>query len=460
MGLLLHQTFVPDELPSCDVQQFMVACTCEMFSTNVRLIACYFPQVGHDLVDPTLFYQALEEVEVQLNEHDHCILLGDYNSWLGCSVIPGLPIGPFNLEKQNSRGVEVNHWLAARGLVVSSTFFPHAILETRCSSKSVSSLDYIATTSLVHSFFCAADVLPVASRSDHLLVRLQAKECCQHRRSRSRGKKKLDWGNPINIDLARQLLPTTVPSTLRSWRDALVEVSEEVSNRVVSVGSVAWKAWDTYARELRLKRNRAKGNERVRLSKMLYGYLRQRKVDQQLKLCKGRSLFALSKGRAIFQSVLVDANGGSALSPNEALGVFEKHLGSKVNAIPVSRWKSPFPIVNPSAVDGMFSGVAGMEPKTMRAKIGKGRGIDGIDPNIARVLPDEWLLCLPELIVQSYAQNDIVGTDLTLQRMRPIPKSRKRRLTVQEFRGVAVSGFPRMMMTMVLLHSLGQYLTH
>eukprot|EP00971_Amphidinium_carterae_P323786 6434867-Amphidinium_carterae.1 len=142
------------------------------------------------------------------------------------------------------------------------------------------------------------------------------------------------------------------------------------------------------------------------------------------------------------------------------MAVFETHLGSKVNAIPVHQWHSPFPIVTPSAVDGMFSGVASLEPKTMRAKLGRGMGIDGIDPRIAHVLPDTWLSCLPGLIENSYAQNHVVATDLTLQRLRPIPKMRKRRLTVKDFRGIAVSGFPRMMMTMVLLHSLGQYLTH
>eukprot|EP00971_Amphidinium_carterae_P326643 6457561-Amphidinium_carterae.1 len=262
MALLLHRSFVPAELPSCDIEQFMVACTCEIFSTNVRLIACYLPHSGHDLVHPSLFHQALEEAEGQLNENDHCILLGDYNSWLGCSLVPGLPIGPHNLEKQNFRGVELNHWLALHGLVVSSTFFPHSILETRCSSNSVSSLDYIATTPLVHSFFCACDVVPVASRSDHLLVRLQAKECRHHRRSRLRGKKRLDWSNPDNIERLNQLLPTSPPGTLSSWRDVLVDVSQAVAQAEVSVDRAPWRAWDTFARELRHRRSGAKGNER------------------------------------------------------------------------------------------------------------------------------------------------------------------------------------------------------
>eukprot|EP00971_Amphidinium_carterae_P065847 1304840-Amphidinium_carterae.3 len=75
-----------------------------------------------------------------------------------------------------------------------------------------------------------------------------------------------------------------------------------------SVNRVAWKEWDTFARALRHRRNGAKGNGRVKLSivsKRLYGYLRQKKVGQQLKQCEGASLFMLSKGQPTFQSLLI-----------------------------------------------------------------------------------------------------------------------------------------------------------
>eukprot|EP00971_Amphidinium_carterae_P165222 3275083-Amphidinium_carterae.1 len=77
------------------------------------------------------------------------VLAGDYNSWLG--VQAGDTVGSFNLTKRNNRGIDMIHFLAARGMKVTTTILPHAILETRVGGDGTkSAIDYITTTSAIH----------------------------------------------------------------------------------------------------------------------------------------------------------------------------------------------------------------------------------------------------------------------------------------------------------------------
>eukprot|EP00971_Amphidinium_carterae_P137625 2727636-Amphidinium_carterae.1 len=86
-------------------------------------------------------------------------------------------------------------------------------------------------------------------------------------------------------------------------------------------------------------------------------------------------------------------------------------------------------------------------------------GIDKMRPHVIKRLPEDWLTSIPTCFANSFQENDIAGADWNSQKLVPIPKLNKAKLTVKYFRGIAVSNVARSLCTTAMLVAIAQDIT-
>eukprot|EP00971_Amphidinium_carterae_P289367 5745253-Amphidinium_carterae.2 len=267
LGLVLHGDFAPSSLPDFVANDTSVITDIQIRGLTVTVAAIHFQPSGYDSVDPEAIYRAQSFITEHVGAKQHRLVMGDMNAWLGRSALPGMCLGKHNLCKTNPRGHESLAWIENMQLIVSSTHFPHAILATRCGYRNEeSSIDYICSSPRVHALVQGCDVLPIASKSDHYLVRLQLKADSPARRKR--GRRKLGhWENSDFCKLFQSALPNEVPCQMQEWQQAVVLAIDEAKNRFTQRVSRK-RMWDERAKDLWERRKGAVGNERRELSKL------------------------------------------------------------------------------------------------------------------------------------------------------------------------------------------------
>eukprot|EP00971_Amphidinium_carterae_P034336 675855-Amphidinium_carterae.1 len=137
MCFLMHKSFAKKPTMDYSIKKYSIAVTgqltASLFGINTRLVAVYIQPVGHDRLEQNMFLGALSDIEQEITDYPHNLLFGDWNAWLGRTPFRGGRgghIGPYNLEKVNDRGNELGQWVAANGMVVTSTIMEHATLFT------------------------------------------------------------------------------------------------------------------------------------------------------------------------------------------------------------------------------------------------------------------------------------------------------------------------------------------
>eukprot|EP00971_Amphidinium_carterae_P343834 6483849-Amphidinium_carterae.1 len=246
---------------------------------------------------------------------------------------------------------------------------------------------------------------------------------------------------------------------MSAWYEAILVAHERTLQTASDTSSMGLPLWDRTARQIRRERNGAVGVERLTLSKKLYKHLKKIKVERGLnEMAKGGNIFKLFTGRQKPVSTVVDAT-GLILSKDDIIKKLETHLGKKVLAVPSSSWVCP--LTTPSIDTPLQSYLPrGFAFSRLRETIGKGVGLDGMVPDVLKVVPDSWLEQLPMLLDGDYTSHLLPASSYMQQRMLPLPKVQKPKVTIEQFGGIVVSGITRSMTTSMLLASLAQYLTH
>eukprot|EP00971_Amphidinium_carterae_P294335 5844248-Amphidinium_carterae.1 len=268
-GLLLNSDYAPISLPDFVVHQYSVVTTIMLGHFPVRFAAVYWPTSGMDQIVPGAYGLAQQHVLECLAGYQHRIIVGDYNCWLGSSKIEGVALGPYNLDKVNDRGQETLALLQSVGMRVTSTKLRHTLLATRGGWRGeASSIDYVACSRAIHELFCQCDVFPVASKSDHYMVRVQLKQ--HFPRQLRRGSKKEHWWE--NDDFRRVFLsslPSDVPETLDGWQSEVSKAMGFARSIAQPLVRPSCSRWDARAWELRDAGNSSQGRERQLFSKLM-----------------------------------------------------------------------------------------------------------------------------------------------------------------------------------------------
>eukprot|EP00971_Amphidinium_carterae_P054551 1074765-Amphidinium_carterae.1 len=459
-GLVLHSSFAPRSPPCFEIGAGSVATTIQIGGMAIRVCACYLPCSGVDRQDPEKFAGCLRDLEKQLLPFSNRLLLGDLNGWLGRSLGDSLTLGAYNLPKTNNRGTELLAWIASLGLKVSSTFMPHHILETRHSFKGndVSSIDYICATSKVHNLFVNCEVFPVPARSDHLFVRMQLKQVVKHRFRGQRQSK--PWDHPEFVGAFTSALPIQPATSMQEWQQAVLQATAVATAALPRGKSNRKNGWDEKALELWSKRHDTVGVDRIALSKQLYAHLKKKKAMQKLQECADnkRGLFGVFSKPPSKKVLLVDDD-NKRLPQEEAIHTLENTLGAKIAATKDRDWVHNIFIHEGWDFKNLFTNSTLPSVKEYRARIGRGSGLDHMHPMIIKHLPDNWLTCIPNCLQTSLLVGDVATASWNSQRMKPLPKLNKARLTAKSFRGIAISNVVRGLSTIVFLKALADYIT-
>eukprot|EP00971_Amphidinium_carterae_P242519 4815437-Amphidinium_carterae.1 len=119
------------------------------------------------------------------------------------------------------------------------------------------------------------DVIPIASKSDHLLVRLQMKQFLP---SCSRTRRKVTRVTREDSSFAacfRSHLPLDPPSSLSDWQSQVLDVERAAKEQFQGAKKV-FNHWDEKAKRLKGQRDEATGMQRRKLAKELYLYLKRK----------------------------------------------------------------------------------------------------------------------------------------------------------------------------------------
>eukprot|EP00971_Amphidinium_carterae_P344172 6484393-Amphidinium_carterae.1 len=155
-------------------------------------------------------------------------------------------------------------WMHSNSFKATSTLLQHSIHFTRIGwNGSLSSVDYILCGTGLHHRFAACDVAYIASKSDHLAVRLQIKEVQPMKRKKRRGLF-VDWSSSLAQSTLAGFLPVSVPTTLTTWHDAISHAADCTAKLLPRVKRKP--PLDDTAIHLKAMRDNAKGVKRREFS--------------------------------------------------------------------------------------------------------------------------------------------------------------------------------------------------
>eukprot|EP00971_Amphidinium_carterae_P161286 3198127-Amphidinium_carterae.1 len=453
--LALHKNFAPTGHIPWKVTDTSVAATCFIGTLPVKFVGTYFPNSGYDRDRPEMFFHAINNLEVELDS-EHVLLLGDFNAWLGNGFHDDEVVGPYNLVQTNARGVELASWLCHHRLLVSSTFFNHLQLCTRVGwDGSQSAIDYIIATPAVHKLFAHSDIMPIASKSDHFAVRLQAKTSFPKMAKKRTGKRvRVNWDSIEAKVSLNEFLPSDPPSSLQEWHDHISRAAENVASNTPTPHRKPLV--DSTAHRIRELRNNSHGVLRRELSKTLYAHLKRSRTMRLVADITSRSTSLLfprfRRVRAQRKVTILDTN-GVVIDDRDVLCRMEEQLAGKINAVPVQCWPSRSGI---GRIDAKT--LPWPSPSSFRSITGKSIGLTGPSTRVVKALPDKWLQGLPVCMCNDAAIGSLADASYNVQKLIPLPKINKAKVAINQFRGIAVSGFTRSLYTFGILQLLKSWL--
>eukprot|EP00971_Amphidinium_carterae_P313620 6233337-Amphidinium_carterae.1 len=257
-----------------------------------------------------------------------------------------------------------------------------------------------------------------------------------------------------------EALPARIPDTLQQWHDDVNNAMKIAQNACQPAPNNTTHHWDDIAKGLRDARQKVHGWERRQLSKQLYLHLKTVKAKAKLKECmdKRAGLFN-AFGRGATRRTIPISEEGSLLKPHEAILEFERQLGAKVLAMKeISCNENNFSFHVDASAD-LFADIQCPTVRHYRSHIGKGKGLDEISPLTVKYIPEEWLVCLPKCFQTSFTQGAVAAANWNSQRMIPLPKQKRAKLTAQNYRGIAISNVTRGLSTVLLLQAIHHHFT-
>lgn len=152
VGLLVKKKFEKDIKEVIYINHNIMQMTMELANETTHLISVYAPDASKPQEEREEFFDILQHTLQRIPTRDKAFIIGDLNSRVGNSVIPGI-MHNFNEEYKNDNGDILIQTCALNELRINNTYFNHkeqqkyTFVNTR-GQKSV--IDYVITNRKVH----------------------------------------------------------------------------------------------------------------------------------------------------------------------------------------------------------------------------------------------------------------------------------------------------------------------